>query len=76
MHIAGDHAFEDNWKGMGNQIDLPHALWTLIQGLNMLKERHLQLSWSELWTYFDKHRLRATDLRQEVFPSGSMWMNR
>lgn len=76
MHIAGDHAFEDNWKGMGNQIDLPHALWTLIQGLNMLKERHLQLSWSELWTYFDKHRLRATDLHQEVFPSGSMWMNR
>ena len=71
-----DHQFEQNWKGLGNQIAIPHALWVLIQGLNMLKERHLQLDWSELLAYFDQHRLRASELHQEIYPSGSMWMNR
>ena len=40
--------FEKAWKGLGNQIAIPHALWLLLQGINMLRTRDLQLRWDDI----------------------------
>ena len=63
------------WKGLGNQIAIPHALWILVQGINMLETRDYRLSWEDVWEFFDKNRLRASRLHAEVYPSGTMWMD-
>lgn len=53
---------------MGNQIAIPHALWLLLQGLNMLRERDPQLRWVDAWSFFKMQSLSM--------PWGTMWMQR
>ena len=69
------HDLTLEWKGLGNQIAIPHALWLLVQGINMLESRDYRLSWEDVWEFFDKNRLRASRLHAEVYPSGTMWMD-
>ena len=66
--------FESEWKGLGNQIAIPHALWLLSQAVNMLACRDPQLEWTEVWRYFDEHRMLASTMRPQTFPTGTMWM--
>ena len=71
--LGQDLALE--WKGLGNQIAIPHALWLLVQGINMLETRDYRLAWEDVWEFFDQNRLRASKLPAEVYPSGTMWMD-
>ena len=69
------HDLTLEWKGLGNQIAIPHALWLLVQGINMLESRDYRFSWEDVWEFFDMNRLRASKLHAEVYPSGTMWMD-
>ena len=69
------HDLHLEWKGLGNQIAIPHALWLLVQGINMLESRDFRLSWEDVWEFFDGHRLKASQLHAEIYPSGTMWMD-
>ena len=65
---------EAEWKGLGNQIAIPHALWLLTQAVNMLAGRDPRLDWSEVWRYFDEHRMLASAMKSQTFAAGTMWM--
>ena len=64
--------FESEWEGIGNQIAIPHALWLLTQAVNTLACRDPQLEWTEVWRFFDEHRMLASTMRPQTFPAGSL----
>ena len=48
-----DQQFKQNWKGLADQTAMPHPRPQHVEGARL---------WSELWTYFDQHRLKASEL--------------